>query len=195
MIINFIGSPCSGKTTTAASLFAKMKEDGHSAEFLTEQARLHIAARRYMLKLKPEDPLELDDMDQQNIMFAQLQYETMLQDVCGPDMTIVTDSSFLNALLYVSEEGKSRYLKEYIERLVEEHNKYDRLIFVCPAVKPSVGYDPNRVHSEAQSKIVEAKIPEMLATYVPNITPIQLSGTPFARFSTVVTEVFKKLSA
>jgi hypothetical protein len=193
MIVNFVGAPCSGKTTTAASLFAKLKEDGHPAEFLTEQARLYIASIRLTENLQPSDPVSLSDFDQAGIMYYQMHYETMLQKVCGPDMIVVTDSSFLNALLYMTEEGKTVGYKHSIAEYVAEASKHDRIIFVCPAVKPPAGSDPNRVHSEEQAKLIEAKIPEMLATYAKDAHIVNLEGTTHQRFLTVVSEVFKKL--
>ena len=46
MYVNFIGAPCSGKTTSAAKLFAELKEMGLEVEFVSEYARLYIAKKR-----------------------------------------------------------------------------------------------------------------------------------------------------
>lgn len=194
MIVNFVGAPCSGKTTTAASLFAKLKEDGHPAEFVTEQARFYIAGLRLLRNLKPEEKLgKLSDADQQNIMFQQMHYETMMQDVAGPDMTIVTDSSYLNAILYMTEEAKNHHLKTVLQHYVERAKVHPRIIFVCPTVKAPAGTDPNRVHSEEESRIIEAKIPDILTTYAPDSHIVNLEGSTFGRFSRVVSEVFMRL--
>lgn len=195
MIVNFVGAPCSGKTTTAASLFAKLKEDGHPAEFLTEQARLHIASIRYDFGLSPGEPLKLDDWDQLNIMTTQFHLETMMTEVCGSNMTVVTDSSFLNSILYMTDSGVSHSFAPDIENMVYESSRQNRIIFVCPTVKAPVGSDPNRVHSEEQSLAIEKKIPDMLAKFAPNIPTVYLTGSVHYRYNTVISEVFRRLAS
>ena len=74
MLVTFIGSPISGKTTTAAQVFAELKKAGMPAEFVCEIARTFIANLRYN---RQGDTIKLDDDNQLDIMSQQ--YHSELQ--------------------------------------------------------------------------------------------------------------------
>src|ERR1700761_2045380 len=155
MRINFIGCPCSGKTTTAAMVFAKLKELGMNCEFITEQARLHIANLRWQRNLKPEDPCPLTDSDQFEIMIKQIETEEIVSTAVGNSVVVICDSSAFNSLLYMSKEDKDQALKwDLVHRAKDQSD----LVFYCPPVDESKGLDPNRVHSREQSLLIDSQI-------------------------------------
>jgi len=167
MLVNFIGSPASGKTTTAAMLFATLKECGVSTEFIVEEARRYIALR----KESPEDMPLLSDADQYHIMATQLQSEQWMVRSCGPQTLVISDGSPLNALLYMSPEFRGNTSDGFpVQKLIQytrELMKKGSLTFLC---EPLWNYrsvrDPNRVHSSEEiQKIDDLVVPVMSAEF------------------------------
>lgn len=186
MLFNFIGCPQSGKTTTAAMLFASLKETGVVAEFCSEQARFYIAKKRVELKLRPEDPLELTDEDQLKIMQAQVEAEEILVKACGDKVMVISDSSPLNSMLYMTPEFRSR---PEVLRLADRVLMLKPVSFYChPIYKPYLD-DPNRIHSEIQSREIDKLIPEMLKAF-PELKVPEISGTVSERLLLVQHRIF-----
>lgn len=189
MLIGFIGSPCSGKTTTAAMTFADLKGMGLPSEYIAEQARLYIAERRVEMQLKPEDSLKLEDIDQYMIMTRQERTEVTLTTACGSGTIVIADSSVLNALLYLSPEGRKQ---SGVVRLTESAVKRYDLLFYCAPVKRPRNLDPNRIHTEEQSLAVDRMIPEILREFAPDLIPIQLFGNPQMRHAEVTKALLER---
>jgi hypothetical protein len=192
MLINFVGSPSSGKTTTAAGLFTRLKENGFPAEFIVEQARQYIATLRFTGKIPPHESLELLDTDQILIMSKQVHLENVYKQACGSDVTIVSDSSAFNALLYMTPDcRKDAMVEGQLEIAIENVD----LIFYCPPTPLAFeSFDPNRVHTVVQGREVDASIPSILEEFAPGIDVVSLHGTPYMRLEQAVTEVFARLS-
>ncbi len=186
MLVNFIGCPQSGKTTTAAMLFASMKETGMVAEFNPEQARFHIARLRVKMGLRPEDGMSLTNMDQYEIMLAQVEADETLVKACGPKVYIVSDSSPLNSMLYMTQEFR---LSPLVQNLAQRSlNITDQSFHMLPIYKPYLD-DPNRIHSEAQSKEIDRNIPDLLAQF-PGLNVAQIDGKISERLLLVQSKVF-----
>ena len=80
---------------------------------------------------------------------------------------------------------------EYIQGLVKQAvARYD-LIFYCGPVKRPWGLDPNRIHSEAESLEIDAKIPALLSEFAPGRTPVVLLGDSRTRYMEVVLKVLE----
>lgn len=184
MLINFIGCPCSGKTTTAAGIFSALKDEGTPAEFVSEQARLYIAARRREMALGPYEQLDLDDYDQIRIMHRQYEVENVLTWACGPDVVIVSDSSPLSALLYMSEEGWSAVKSNGV---FDDARKQVELVFYSHPVQRIAILDPNRVHSLEQSLALNERIPAFLEAL--GIPAIPLFGNAQERLALAMREI------
>ena len=184
MLIGFIGCPCSGKTTTAAMTFADLKTMGIATELIPEQARLVIAEKRVRQNLKPEDTVELTERDQAEIIGKQEEYETLLLQACGPEVTLIADSSVLNTLLYMEPELRAEMHDEVAEFLP----RYD-LLFYCSPVKPPSAQDPNRVHSYEQSLKIDREIPKLLSEF--NLKPVGLFGDPKERHHVVLRHILE----
>lgn len=159
MLVSFAGCPCSGKTTTAAAVFASLKTLGVPVEFIPEQARMYIAEKRYDVSMPLTEKLILTKEDQYKIFVKQMYLERVMTKVCGDNMIIVTDSTPLNALLYLTEEERQGEQFKYIV------NVYWRQLMGMKSVlfhaMPTVGhnsFDPNRSHTEEQSKIIAERV-------------------------------------
>jgi nicotinamide riboside kinase len=160
MLVAFVGPPCSGKTTTAARLFADLKERGLPVEFLAEYARMYIARHRWF---NGQYVAPLDDRDQFAIFTEQDKHELVLSS--DPSSLVIADSSAISALLYMTDEfieAESKREPLYgipnaIEKAKLAAKRYD-IVFRCSPVKPGVVYDPNRVHSYEQSVELDKRI-------------------------------------
>lgn len=183
MLIGFIGCPCSGKTTTAAKLFAALKADGISTEFIVEQARWYIAQKR----LRSKGPLVLTDDDQFRIMLKQYQIEQTFKAVCPPETLIISDTTALSAMLYMTAEQRE---SQEVQQLCYEAVKLYDVIYTASPVLSFDRLDSNRVHDEQQSRAIAAKIEPLLASVLPTSVPVvPLVGSIEIRFSTVLRDV------
>lgn len=191
MLISFIGSPCSGKTTTASLVFSNLKNTGVAAEYVPEYARLYIAQKRVAANLKPSDKLKLTDDDQINIMRQQLHYEKTMKLACGKDVSIVADSSSLGALLYMSEECRA---SEEVKKMIQEAVSLQDLLFLVPPVQ-AMDYplDPNRVHSAEESQAIHDSLQKVLAEHCPTVTAIHISGDAKLRSHLVIMKLGETL--
>jgi len=186
MLINFIGSPSSGKTTTAAMLFASLKEAGVLCELSGEQARLYIARKKLQLALTPEQFPPLDDSDQFAIMRQQLEVDETFVTSCGPKVLVISDSSPINSLLYMSSARRTAAeVQEYVARSLS----ITSATFLAAPISRVWSVDPNRVHSQEQSQAVQRQIPELIAS-LPSFKVIDVCGTPTDRLLAVQNFVF-----
>jgi len=203
MLINFVGSPASGKTTTAAMLFAKLKEYGLSAEFVGEEARRYIVIRKFSKRAFRENPI-LTDIDQANIMENQADIEDMMVLGTSPDTVIISDGSPLNALLYMTPEFRreNHRVKAFLNMTRTLMTK--SLTFVCEPLKSHRDVrDSNRIHNLEQIlKIDEQLIPVMNETGLEHLAPpsiysgsrwVWLTGDPQQRLATALCSVYSKL--
>lgn len=186
MFINFIGCPQSGKTTTAAMCFASLKETGVVTEFSSEQARFYIARQRVEQQLQPEDNLSLTDEDQFQIMKAQVERDSILVKACGPRVVIISDSSPLNSLLYMTPEFRA---DRRVQSLWDKSLQITDVSFYAhPIYKPYLN-DPNRIHTEAQSRAIDQMIPEMLKAF-PELLIVEIDGNVSERLLLVQNRIF-----
>lgn len=189
MIIEFLGCPRSGKTTTAARVFANLKEAGFNCEYIPEQARFYIAQKRVNAGLKPEESLTLDDEDQKNILQKQVIAIHLMLASCGKDAIIVTDSSPYNSLLYMTPEGRS---KEIVKNIIKSIKDLPTIKFYSLPVEWLGGLDPNRIHNQEQSlKINE----DIVTTILPMLKdePVKLLGDSDTRWRSATSEVLRTI--
>ncbi len=200
MLISFIGSPCSGKTTTAAMFFASLKDAGQLAEFVPEQARIYIAHKKQaefqkhcdIENAKPEKvyggiapwsyPVTLTDQDQYEIMCQQRAADSLIYMTAGPGTTIVTDSSPINSLFYMSEEFQTVNAKN--QAILDAANHTDLFFYVKPIPNQFEG-DLLRLkqHNDKFSRDLDDKIIPTLIKLCPQIISrvIPLIGTADVR--------------
>lgn len=190
MLVSIIGCPSSGKTTTAAMVFAQLKEQGLLAELIPEQARIYIAEKRVSEGLRYDEFPKLNDVDQGNIMLKQLLLEETMLKACHPDTIIVCDSSTLNSLLYMSEPYLKRdHIKEYSFRALKQ---YDAVYYSTPTGMYGSG-DANRIHDEAFSLKLDERIPKFFSEYTPSLQIAQvLRGDPQARARLMFNDILNR---
>jgi hypothetical protein len=175
MLISFVGCPCSGKTTTSSSLFNKLKLGGLPVENLSEEARVVIAKKRYLAKQEGK-PFVLTDEDQWHIMKTQANREAALDLSLSdtPGGLVIADGSCLNSLLYMSEEYRQ---DPAVKDLTKKMVSMTALVFYCkPVDLPDYvkGIDPNRVHNQDQSRVIDEQILDLLRSIgVENYTLLQ----------------------
>lgn len=190
MLIGFLGSPISGKTTTAARLFAELKDGGYSSEFIPEQARVLIAQRRYDASKKNEEMKTLDDWDQFTIMIRQNNMEEIFSFASSRSLVITDCTAFL-AMLYMTPEFRNE--KKVLDMAVNSAKRFD-ILFRCHPVNPGELYDPNRVHSFEQSQILDSQLDDVIKFIgIPVEKIIELVGPSNVRSSRAHYEVMEKL--
>lgn len=146
MLVNFIGAPCSGKTTIASGVFAALKEQGLDVEFLTERAREHIARKRYLFG----SPI-LNDQDQYEIMLDQADSQKYLD---RPSTMVVCDSDPLLTMLYMSEDFRKNLSVVFLAQTVAENAG---VLFYCPPL-PSYTIEGNRIHDAEFASQIDRQI-------------------------------------
>jgi hypothetical protein len=191
MLFNFLGSPQSGKTTTAAMTFASLKEIGLVSEFSSEQARLYIAQQRVLWGYGPEDKVTLTDQDQVEIMRRQLEMDETLVKACGPEVFIISDSSPVNSMLYMSPEARRR--GDVLDMYRRSKALTTGIFYMHPIYRGwSDQRDPNRIHDYEQSQLIDKLIPEFLKEDPElNDKTIAVLGTTVERLLTVKTRIFR----
>lgn len=182
MLVNFIGAPCSGKTTIAASVFADLKESGQDAEFVTEKAREHIALVRQVCQAR-NVPFLLTDDDQLSIFNKQM----AAQEIFGGnrDTVVVCDSDPLLTLLYM------KGIPSYVEASAAEVALRMGILFYCPLLS-SYQVTGNRVHDSDFAASIDARIPEHYKKYAPNAKIYALPrGTVREKVSYALSKIYE----
>jgi thymidylate kinase len=192
MYINFIGSPCSGKTTSAAKLFADLKELGLEVEFISEYARYYIANSRLQFKAINKS-FKLDDNDQYHIFHKQLEIETIMSEA-SKDAIVISDTSVWNSCLYMTE----KYLKDFLNTTEYKQaiNRYENekgLTIICSPVERPYSPDSNRVHSKEESLKIHYNIRHTLEELIPNNKIPMIFGSVEDRHKTLMKLVFEKI--
>jgi tRNA uridine 5-carbamoylmethylation protein Kti12 len=177
MLICFIGPPCSGKTTTAALLFAKLKEGGQLVEFVTEYARRYIAGLQAST---------LNDSDQISIMRGQHHDENLMLKSIEPDGWVITDSSVINTLLYL--KGVDQELEQQAKESIK---RYDVAFWCHPVEPPKSLVDPNRIHTFDQSVELDLKLEKVLFQYAPNLKVVHLAGVTNRRVAHAINSLLE----
>lgn len=159
MMIGFVGSPCSGKSSIAVKLYSSLKEIGLKTELVVEQARQYIAQQRFNNKLLPQEVVSLTDEDQINIYSRQFQMEQMMSYSCGMETLVISDSSCFNTALYTQENFLSTADRPFFKNLT---GHYD-LIFYCHPIDLRVlPEDPNRIHNLEEMAGINQKSEKLL---------------------------------
>lgn len=109
-IINVFGGPGTGKSVTAAQLFAEMKKQQMNCELVTEFAKELVYDESYRV------------MENQIWIFAN-QHQRMHRLKDKVDF-IITDAPLFNSIVY---SGKGEENKEFHQFVLREFNKYDNL--------------------------------------------------------------------
>jgi ABC-type oligopeptide transport system ATPase subunit len=130
-IINLLGGPCSGKSTTAAGLFYRLKLSGHKVELVTEYAKDLTYEKRHMT------------LENQIYVFAKQLHR--IERVKDQVDYVITDSPILLSCIYVKKD-----LPESFEQLViDMWNRDDNLIFYMNRPKTYQEYGRHHTYEQA----------------------------------------------
>ena len=145
LIINLIGGPCSGKSTVAAELFARLKKMGVHCELVSEYIKDRIYEENQTM---PKNQIAIFGMEHYNI-----------SNKIGKDDVIVHDGSFINNIIYKATENK--YFDDLI---VSEYKRFWNLDFFIK--RGNIEFETyGRIHNLKQSKELDKIIKETYDSY------------------------------
>ena len=145
LVVNLIAGPCSGKSTVAAELFARLKKMGVKCELCTEYIKERIYEEN---KTIPTNQIAIFGMEHYGI-----------SNKIGKVDVIVHDGSFINNILYKPEENK-----EFDDLIVAEYKKFNNLDFFLK--RGNIEFESyGRIHNLKQSKQLDDKIREIYDKY------------------------------
>ena len=140
LVINLIGGPCSGKSTVAAELFARLKKMGIKTELVSEYIKDRIYEEN---KTMPNNQIAIFGMEHYNI-----------SNKIGKVEVIVHDGSFINNCIYKSEENE-----EFDNLIISEYKKFNNLDFFIK--RGNIEFETyGRIHNLNQSKELDNIIKE-----------------------------------
>ena len=148
-IINIIGAPSSGKTLTAALLFAKMKIKSKSVEYVPE----------FVKKLVWEE--DFDSINNQYYI-CQQQYK-LLKSINGKVEYIITDGALLHTLLY-NEYNVNNVsdIKKTEKRALELMNEFENIYIYIERNENYKYEESGRYHSEKEAQILDSMLKEII---------------------------------
>lgn len=139
-IINLVGAPGAGKSTTAAGLFHLMKLAKKSVELTTEWVKGAVWEERLSL---------LDDQ-----LYITAKQNRQLYRIARDQKTdyIISDSPLFLGATYAPVD----YLPSYKKMLLELYNTYDNVVYYLNRVKPY--YQMGRNQTEEESNQIGHKL-------------------------------------
>ena len=145
LVINLIGGPCSGKSTIAAELFARLKKMGIHYELVSEYIKDRIYEENQTM---PKNQIAIFGMEHYNI-----------SNKLGKVDVIVHDGSFINNIIYKTEENK--YFDDLI---ISEYKRFWNLDFFIK--RGNIEFETyGRIHNLKQSKELDKTIKETYDSY------------------------------
>lgn len=146
-VINLYAGPSSGKSTTAAGLFAKMKIAGYEVELVTEYAKDLVYENR------------LNILEQQEYILAKQNHK--LHKLRNKVEYAITDSPLLLSTIYCDQSWAPAYTFEQF--VYELYATYDNTHFFLE--RPISFQSSGRLHDLEQSKMIDNRVIDMLTHY------------------------------
>ena len=145
LVINLIGGPCSGKSTVAAELFARLKKMGIHCELVSEYIKDRIYEENQTI---PKNQIAIFGMEHYNI-----------SNKLGKVDVIVHDGSFINNIIYKAEENK-----HFDDLIISEYKRFWNLDFFIK--RGNIEFETyGRIHNLKQSKELDKIIKETYDSY------------------------------
>ena len=145
LVINLIGGPCSGKSTVAAELFARLKKMGVHCELVSEYIKERIYEENHTM---PSNQIPIFGME----------YYSIVNKVGKVDCC-VHDGSFINNIIYKQGENP-----EFDTLVISEYKKFINLDFFIE--RGNIEFeDYGRIHNLKQSKELDKIIKETYNKY------------------------------
>ena len=148
LVVNFIASPSSGKSTMASSVFSKLKWLGIDCELVTEFAKELVWEERN------------ETFKNEVYIFAK-QFHRIFR-LKDKVQVIITDRPLILSAYYNDKYGMGQFPK-LNELVLSQHNQFNNLNFFIERKKP---YNPNgRNQTEKESNLMSHEIEHMLKKY------------------------------
>lgn len=155
LVVNLHGGPGTGKSTTAALVFAKLKQQGVNAELVTEFAKDLAWEDRSVIRCRP-------------FVFGEQLWR--IERLLGHVDVVVTDSPLLMDLVYSDHYGP-----HWVEVVVAEHRKLDTLDIFINRDTEAHPYNPKgRWQSLADALELDFDIRDLLIARAPDYHTIQV---------------------
>ncbi len=142
LIVNLVGGPCSGKSTIAAELFARLKKLSIHCELVSEYIKERIYEENQTINTH------------QITIFGMEHYA--LSNKIGKVDVIIHDGSLINSIIYKNEDNP-----EFDKLIISEYHKFNNLNFFIK--RGNIKFETyGRLHNLEQSKELDYRI---LATH------------------------------
>lgn len=157
LVINLYGGPGSGKSTSAAYLFALMKMDGFDTELVTEFAKDKVWEKSF------------NTLEHQEYVFAKQKHK---QWRCIKDEVkfLITDSALLNCLYY----GQEKTSDTFKNLVIEASTKHPTLNIFINRIKKYV--PKGRMQTEEEAKEIDNVMKELVKEHYPKETIHYVNG-------------------
>ena len=139
IVINLIGSPGSGKSTTASELFAKMKWLGYDVELVSEYAKELVWEQRN------------ETFKNELYLFAK-QHHRMFR-LNGKVKYIITDRPLILSVFYNKKYGDNS--NTFKNLVLQEVNKFKNIDIFLNRTKPYVQKGRNQTEEESKEFALE----------------------------------------
>jgi nicotinamide riboside kinase len=156
-VINFFGGPGTGKSVTAAKLFAELKIKQYNCELITEFAKELVYDESYKV------------MENQIWIFAN-QHHKMYRLKKKVDL-IVTDAPLFNSIVY---SGKGEEQKSFHNFVFSEFNKYDNLNVYLE--RETVYQSEGRYQDEVGAKKIDDEVLQLFNYFDVNYVKVGLKN-------------------
>lgn len=141
LVINLIGGPGSGKSTTASGIFYALKKMGVNCEMSLEFAKDKVWEESYKI------------LDDQFYVFGK-QYHKLFR-LNGKVDVIITDSPLVVSILY--NKTPSKYFNDFV---IEQYNTFYNLTFFIN--RPENYQVEGRMQTKEESEVLDVVIKDIL---------------------------------
>lgn len=138
LTVNLLGGPGSGKSTTAAALFALLKRQGYKTELVTEYAKDLVYEGSGRIGN------QLHVFSEQYLRIERLQ---------GKVDIIVTDGALINSVIYASGKFEGPWWEDFVRRCSAH---FRTLNIFLNRVKPYAAY--GRLQDEVEARAIDRLI-------------------------------------
>ena len=170
IVVNLIAGPCSGKSTIAAGLFHKLKQQGIESEMSLEFAKDKVYEESFKT------------MDDQIYIFGK-QFHRLWR-LNGKCQVVICDSPLPISIFYNKE--KSDYFNDFV---VEQYNRFNNKMYFIE--RGDTFQQNGRIQNLEESKVIDKSLIKILDNYHIDYKCVHQSKAE----ELILDEIMKELSA